>query len=122
MAINKILIVDDSATDRFYLTELLEAEGYQVVALESGEACVERAASIAPDLVIMDIIMTGLTGFQAARSLTKDAATATIPVILCSGKLQVTDHAWAEKMGAKGCLLKPVQKNDLKTLIDKISA
>ncbi len=122
MVINKILIVDDSATDRFYLTELLEAEGYQVVALESGEACVERAASIAPDLVIMDIIMTGLTGFQAARSLTKDAATATIPVILCSGKLQVTDHAWAEKMGAKGCLLKPVQKNDLKTLIEKISA
>lgn len=122
MAINKVLIVDDSATDRFYLTELLESEGYQVIALESGEACVERAASIAPDLVIMDIIMTGLTGFQAARALTKDAATATIPVILCSGKLQVTDHAWAEKMGAKGCLLKPIQKSDLKTLIDKISA
>lgn len=121
MAIKKILIVDDSTTDRFYLAELLESEGYQVVALESGEACVERAAGIAPDLVIMDIIMTGLTGFQATRSLTKDAATATIPVILCSGKLQVTDHAWAEKMGAKGCLLKPIQKNDLKALIDKIS-
>ena len=120
MAISKILIVDDSATDRFYLTELLESEGYQVVALESGEACVERAGTIAPDLVIMDIIMTGLTGFQAARSLTKDPTTAKIPVILCSGKLQVTDHAWAEKMGAKGCLLKPIQKSDLKTLIDKI--
>ncbi|CAN4273539.1 CheY FOG, CheY-like receiver [Methylophilaceae bacterium] len=120
MEINKILIVDDSATDRFYLKELLESEGYKVVALESGESCVENAATISPDLIIMDIIMTGLTGFQATRSLTKDPVTTKIPVILCSGKLQVTDQAWAEKMGAKGCLLKPVQKADLKALISKL--
>jgi len=120
MAINKILIVDDSATDRLYLTELLESEGYQVESLESGEACVEKAASIAPDLIIMDIIMTGLTGFQATRSLTKDPATSKIPIILCSGKLQVTDHAWAEKMGAVVCILKPVSKSDLKIIVDKL--
>lgn len=120
MAITKILIVDDSATDRYYMTELLESDGYQVISLESGEACVERAASIAPELIIMDIIMTGLTGFQATRSLSKDPATAHIPVILCSGKLQITDHAWAEKMGAKGCLLKPVQKEALKELLAKL--
>lgn len=121
MAINKILIVDDSATDRFYLTEALELEGYQVIALESGEACLEKAAGMEPDLIIMDIIMTGLTGFQATRSLTKDPATAKIPVVLCSGKLQVTDHAWAEKMGAKACLLKPIQIDELKALIHKLS-
>lgn len=120
MAISKVLIVDDSATDRFYITELLESENYQVMSLESGEACVERAASIMPDLIIMDIIMTGLTGFQAARSLAKDPATSKIPVILCSGKLQITDHAWAEKMGAKGCLLKPIQKDALKVLLAKL--
>jgi twitching motility two-component system response regulator PilH len=120
MAISKILIVDDSATDRFYLTELLEAEGYQVVALESGEACVERAAEIAPDLIVMDIIMTGLTGFQATRTLTKDTATAKIPVILCSGKLQITDHSWAEKMGAKACIQKPIPKDELKAIIAKL--
>ena len=120
MAINKVLIVDDSATDRFYLTEILEAHGYQVVALESGEACVERAAEIKPDLIIMDIIMTGLTGFQATRTLTKDPATAKIPVILCSGKLQVTDHAWAEKMGARACVLKPIPKDEIKSIISKL--
>ena len=117
MAVNKILIVDDSATDRFYLTQLLEAEGFSVVSLESGEACVERAASIMPDLIIMDIIMTGLTGFQATRSLTKDPVTSKIPVILCSGKLQITDHSWAEKMGAKSCVLKPINKDEIKKLI-----
>jgi twitching motility two-component system response regulator PilH len=120
MAINKVLIVDDSATDRFYLTEILEEQGYQVVALESGEACVERAAEIKPDLIIMDIIMTGLTGFQATRTLTKDPVTAKIPVILCSGKLQVTDHAWAEKMGAKACVLKPIPKDEIKAIISKL--
>jgi twitching motility two-component system response regulator PilH len=117
MAVKKILIVDDSATDRFYLTQLLESEGFSVVSLESGEACVERAASIMPDLIIMDIIMTGLTGFQATRSLTKDPVTSKIPVILCSGKLQITDHSWAEKMGAKGCVLKPINKDEIKKLI-----
>jgi twitching motility two-component system response regulator PilH len=121
MAINKILIVDDSATDRFYLAELLEVEGYEVISLESGEACVERAATIMPDLIIMDIIMTGLTGFQAARTLTKDPVTAKIPVVLCSGKLQVTDHAWAEKMGAVACILKPIPKDELKKVIEKLS-
>lgn len=120
MAISKILIVDDSATDRFYLTDLLEGAGYQVIALESGEACVERAAEINPDLIIMDIIMTGLTGFQATRTLTKDPITAKIPVILCSGKLQITDHAWAEKMGAKGCVIKPVAIAEIVAIINKL--
>ena len=119
MAVNKVLIVDDSSTDRFYLTEMLEAEGLQVVALESGEACVEKAASIKPDLIIMDIIMTGLSGFQATRSLSKDPATAGIPVVLCSGKLQVTDHSWAAKMGAKECIQKPIAIADLKALLAK---
>lgn len=119
MAVNKVLIVDDSSTDRFYLTELLEDAGYQVIALESGEACVEKAASIKPDLIIMDIIMTGLSGFQATRSLSKDPATAMIPVVLCSGKLQVTDHSWAAKMGAKECIQKPIAKDALEALIAK---
>jgi twitching motility two-component system response regulator PilH len=120
MAINRILIVDDSATDRFYLTEILEAQGYLVISLESGEACVERAAEIMPDLIIMDIIMTGLTGFQATRTLTKDPATAKIPVILCSGKLQVTDLSWAGKMGAKACVQKPIVEAELQAIIAKL--
>ena len=75
----------------------------------------------APDLILMDIIMTGLTGFQATRALSKDPAMAKVPVILCSGKLQVTDLAWAEKMGAKGCLQKPVQKQELIEMINKLT-
>jgi len=121
MAIQKILVVDDSATDRFYLTEMLEDAGYDAEVLESGEACVEQAGTIAPDLIIMDIIMTGLTGFQAARSLTKNPETSSIPIILTSGKLQVTDLAWAEKMGAAGCLQKPIDRTELMTMLEKLA-
>jgi twitching motility two-component system response regulator PilH len=115
-----VLIVDDSTTDRFYLIALLEGEGFKVVALESGEACVVKAAEIKPELIIMDIIMPGLSGFQATRSLSKDPATTHIPVMLCSGKLQVTDHAWAAKMGAKDCIQKPIAIEELKALIAKL--
>lgn len=122
MAIKKILIVDDSATDRFYLTDLLESAGYEAVSLESGEACVEQAADIAPDLIVMDIIMTGLSGFQATRSLLKDPSTAKTPVVLCSGKLQVTDHTWAAKMGAIDCIQKPIVLDELQAIIAKLEA
>jgi twitching motility two-component system response regulator PilH len=121
MAIQKVLVVDDSATDRFYLTEMLESDGYDVVSLESGEACVEQAAAMAPDLIVMDIIMTGLTGFQTARILTKDPITANIPIVLTSGKLQITDLAWASKMGAKGCLQKPIKRAELLDFIAKLA-
>lgn len=120
MAIQKILVVDDSATDRFFLTELLETSGYEVVTAESGEECLAKVASNPPDLVLCDVVMPGLTGFQVARTLTKDAKTAHIPVVLCTGKSQATDLAWATKMGAKACVTKPVVGESLLTLIKSL--
>lgn len=117
MAIQNILVVDDSATDRFFLTELLETAGFTVTGAESGEECLAKVAANPPDLVLMDVVMPGLTGFQVTRTLTKDAATAHIPVILCTGKSQATDLAWAMKMGAKACVTKPVVGADLLALI-----
>jgi twitching motility two-component system response regulator PilH len=117
MAIQNILVVDDSATDRFFLTELLETAGFTVTGAESGEECLAKVASNPPDLVLMDVVMPGLTGFQVTRTLTKDAATSNIPVILCTGKSQATDLAWAMKMGAKACVTKPVVGADLLALI-----
>lgn len=117
MAIQTILVVDDSATDRFFLTELLETSGYTVIGAESGEECLVKVAEIQPDLVLCDVVMPGMTGFQVTRTLTKDPKTSHIPVILCTGKSQATDLAWAMKMGARACVTKPVIGSELLALI-----
>lgn len=117
MAIHKILVVDDSATDRFFLTELLETSGFEVVGAESGEECLAKVGANPPDLVLCDVVMPGMTGFQVTRTLTKDPKTAHIPVVLCTGKSQATDLVWAMKMGAKACVTKPVVGADLLSLI-----
>jgi twitching motility two-component system response regulator PilH len=119
MTIRKILVVDDSATDRLYLTEILEDAGFTVSQAENGEDCLAQVETDVPDLVIMDVVMPGLNGFQATRALSKNPATAHIPVIVCTGKEQATDRMWAMRQGAKDCVIKPVQINDL---LEKIQA
>lgn len=121
MAIEHILVVDDSSTDRYFLTELLEGAGYEVSSVASGEACLEEVAKFPPDMVLCDVVMPGLTGFQVTRMLSKDPQTSHIPVVLCTGKSKETDLIWALKMGAKACLAKPVDRADLLKLIKSLA-
>ncbi len=119
MAIKKVLVVDDSPTDQHLLTQLLQKNGYTVVTANNGEEGVRKAKSEKPDLVLMDIVMPGMNGFQATRSISKDPATATIPVIVCSSKDQETDKAWGLRQGAKDYIVKPVTEREL---MEKIKA
>jgi len=117
LAIKHVMIVDDSATDRLYLTEMLQRNGFEIVQAESGEQALEIIGQKLPDLVLMDIVMPGMTGFEATRKLTKNPATANIPVVICSGKASVTDRPWGLRMGAKECLVKPISESELMALI-----
>lgn len=119
MPIKKILVVDDSPTERHVLTQLLTKHGYQVFTAESGEEALAKAKQIRPDLILMDVIMPGINGFQATRSITRDEETKHIPVIMCTSKGQETDKIWGLRQGARDYLVKPV---DQKELLDKISA
>ncbi len=113
MAIRKVLVVDDSATDSFYLSEILKSAGFEVSAVDCGEACLEYLKREMPDLILMDVLMPGLNGFQTTRAVTHNPDTAHIPVIVCTGKAQLTDRVWALRQGAKDCLVKPVSQADL---------
>lgn len=113
MEIKKVLVVDDSPTDRHALSQLLTTHGYQVVTAETGEEGVEKAKQTAPDLVLMDVVMPGLNGFQATRALTKDEATKNIPVIICTTKSQETDKVWGLRQGASGYITKPINGPEL---------
>lgn len=119
MPVKKILVVDDSPTDRQFLLEGLSKLGYQVVLAENGDEALGKAKSERPDLVLMDIVMPGMNGFQATRSIARDEATKHIPVIVCTTKSLETDRIWGMRQGARDYLVKPV---DLDELAAKIAA
>ncbi len=113
MPINKILVVDDTPTERHVLVDLLTRNGYQVLTAESGEEGIEKARSEQPDLVLMDVVMPGLNGYQATRTLTRDDATKHIPIIVCTSKGQETDKIWGLRQGAQDYMVKPINHEEL---------
>lgn len=117
MPIKKVLVVDDSPTERFYLVDILKRNGYETEMAESGEDGVAKTKELKPDLVLMDVVMPGLNGFQATRILSKDAETSHIPVIICTSKGQVTDKVWGMRQGASAYLVKPIVADELLGLI-----
>ena len=115
----KILIVDDSPTDRQFFMETLSKNGFQCVTAESGDEAIAKSKSEKPDLILMDVVMPGTNGFQATRAITRDEATKHIPVIVVTSKNQETDRVWGMRQGAKDYLVKPI---DAKELLAKIAA
>ena len=119
MPVKKILVVDDSPTERHVLTEILQKAGYSVVIAESGEQAIEVAKREIPDLVLMDVVMPGMNGYQATRTITREETTRHIPVIMCTSKGQETDKIWGLRQGAQDYLVKPVNSEEL---LSKIAA
>lgn len=119
MPIKKILVVDDSPTERFAMIEFLSANGFTVVTAENGEAGIEAAKRELPDLILMDVVMPGINGYQATRTISRDDQTKDIPVIMCTTKGQETDKIWGMRQGAHDYMVKPV---DQAALLVKIKA
>ncbi len=122
MPVKKILVVDDSPTDRQYMLETLAKKGYQVVTAENGEDAIVKAKAELPDLILMDVVMPGLNGYQATRQITRDEATKHIPVIMCTSKSADTDKIWGMRQGANDYLVKPVDAAQLLAKIAQLSA
>jgi twitching motility two-component system response regulator PilH len=113
-----ILVVDDSPTETHILKGILERGGYRVMTAENGERGVSKAIESNPNLILMDVVMPGLNGFQATRQLSQTPETANIPIIMVSTKNQETDRAWGMRQGARDYVVKPVSA---KELLNKIS-
>ena len=118
----RILIVDDSPTESFKISGVLKRHGHEVLAAESGEQALQVARDLKPDLILMDIVMPGLNGFQATRQSTRDPATAAIPVVMLTAKSQEADRIWGERQGARGYLVKPVDDSVLVATISQVLA
>lgn len=113
MPVKKILVVDDSPTERLAMTELLTKHGYTVVSADSGEQAIVMSKQELPDLILMDVVMPGMNGYQATRTITREEATRHIPVIMCTSKGLETDKIWGMRQGAHDYLVKPVDHAEL---------
>lgn len=116
-----ILIIDDSPAEVFKLTEILTKHNYQVASYGSAEEGLAAIRRDNPDVVLMDVVMPGMNGFQATRQLSRDEQTRNIPVVIISMKDQETDRIWGERQGAKAYLTKPVSEKQLLNTITQVA-
>ena len=116
----KVLIVDDSPTEVHVYKTYLEKAGFEVVVADTAESGIQAALDELPDVILMDVVMPGMNGFQATRQLTRATETAEIPVIIVTTKDQETDRVWGTRQGAKGYLVKPVSEESLTSTINEL--
>ena len=116
----RILIVDDSPSQLLGIQRIVEKLGHQFLTATDGAAGVEAAKAELPDLVLMDVVMPNLNGFQATRTLARDASTRHIPVILVTTKDQDTDRMWGMRQGAKAYITKPFSEDELSEVLERV--
>jgi twitching motility two-component system response regulator PilH len=113
MTINTILICDDSQTDLLNLKNALADTPCRLITASNGDEAVEKAKSEQPDVIFLDIVMPGMDGYAACRTLRDDPETQHIPVIFVSSKHQRADRVWAQMQGAKDLIAKPYEAKEI---------
>jgi len=108
-----VLIVDDSPTEQHVISTALEKHGFETLVASDGAEAIAIAEARLPDLILMDIVMPGMNGFQATRQLSKNPATAVIPIVMITTKDQETDKVWGLRQGAVEYLMKPIDDEAL---------
>jgi twitching motility two-component system response regulator PilH len=116
----RILLIEDSPTDTAVLTRLLEKHGHRVLASASAEEGIEVCKRELPDMVLMDVVLPGMNGFQATRAITREPTTKHIPVLIVSTKGMETDRAWGMRQGARDYIVKPPSEDALLARIDQL--
>jgi twitching motility two-component system response regulator PilH len=103
-----ILIIDDSPTELHVMQRALERHGYEIACADNGAEGIRLARQMRPDLIFMDVVMPGINGFQATRTLANDPDTRSIPIVMVTTKGQETDRIWWLRQGAVDYVVKPV--------------
>ena len=117
-----VLIIDDSPTEVHMLRGFLEKAGFETESASDGSEGLLKAREQKPDVVLMDIVMPGMNGFQATRKITQDPRTSSIPVIMITTKDQETDKIWGMRQGAVEYIVKPIGQKELVAKIKSVMA
>ncbi|RME38670.1 MAG: response regulator [Thermoflexia bacterium] len=118
----KILVVEDDPESLKLIGLMLHTRGYQVLPARNGPQALQKAVTEAPDLVLMDVMMPGMDGYEVARRLRADPRTAHLPIIMLTARGQVTDKVAGFEAGADEYLVKPVHPAELFTRIEALLA
>jgi twitching motility two-component system response regulator PilH len=116
----RILIVDDSPSQLMGIRRIVEKLGHEALTAEDGAAGVDAAKRELPDLILMDVVMPNLNGFQATRAITREPTTKHIPIVLVTTKDQDTDRVWGMRQGAKAYITKPFSEDELADMIQQM--
>ena len=116
----KILVVDDSPSEMAKFRDILTRHQYEVIEAHTGEDGIQKANEFFPDVILMDVVMPEMNGFQATRKLTRDPKTSHIPIIIISTKNQEADRVWGKRQGARDYLSKPITEEALITVIRSV--
>ncbi len=120
MPASRVLVVDDSAVELQNLKSIVEEGGYQVVTASNGSEAMEKAKTFRPDVILMDVVMDGVDGFEACRKISTDDSTNSIPIYFVTSKNQKADRVWGELQGGKGMISKPYTPDQILSTISSI--
>jgi two-component system, chemotaxis family, response regulator PixH len=115
-----VLLVEDGITEMQLLTTYLKQAGLTVVSAQSSEEAQVKLDSHKPDLIVLDVILPGKSGFELCRELKADPSTSSIPVIICSTKDTDADKMWGDMLGANAYVPKPVDPTVFLQTIQKL--
>ena len=115
-----VLVIDDSPSEMAKFRDMLAKNNYQVLEATNGEQGCQMAIDHLPDVILMDVVMPEMNGFQATRKITRGKTTSHIPIIMISTKNQETDRVWGKRQGAKEYITKPIDESGLVQIICRV--
>jgi twitching motility two-component system response regulator PilH len=117
-----VLVVDDTPSARELICDYLRKGGYQVIEANNGKEALEKAAANKPDIVVTDVVMPEMNGFELCRSLKKNPDTQNLRIVVCTSKNQDIDRLWGMKQGADVYLTKPFTEDDIIQAVRSVAA
>jgi twitching motility two-component system response regulator PilH len=118
--VGTILIVEDSPSELELMSHYLQEGGYNVIKASGAKEAIEKALVQKPDVIVTDVVMPGMSGFELCRSLKRNPITAKVPIVICSSKNQAIDRLWAMKQGASDYITKPYTREHLLRAIKSV--
>jgi twitching motility two-component system response regulator PilH len=117
---SKVLVVEDSPPQREMISTLLQGSGLNVTSAGDGLEALAQIQQDCPDIVVLDIVMPRMNGYELCRRLKDDPKTKELPVVMCSTKGEEFDRYWGMRQGANAYISKPFQPQELISTVKKL--